>query len=75
MIVLDHGDGTETTYNHMFANGVGVRPGQQVQAGEVIGAVGNDGNSTGCHLHFGVYVNGQHTDPTPVLVSHGVRVG
>ncbi|WP_388001796.1 M23 family metallopeptidase [Georgenia deserti] len=75
VIVVDHGDGVETTYNHMYANGVGVRPGQQVQAGQIIGAVGSDGNSTGCHLHYGVYLDGQHTNPVPFLAIQGTRLG
>jgi len=63
VIVLDHGDGIQTSYNHMYASGLLVRSGQRVTAGQLIAVVGNDGNSTNCHLHFAVYVNGEHTDP------------
>ncbi|GAA4427244.1 hypothetical protein GCM10023169_26960 [Georgenia halophila] len=75
VIVVDHGEGLETTYNHMFAAGVHVRPGQQVSAGQQIGAVGDEGNSTGCHLHFGVYVGGQHTDPGSFMAAQDVPLG
>ena len=75
VIVIDHGDGVETTYNHMFAWGLGVRVGDRVSAGQSIGLVGTDGNSTGCHLHFGVYLNGQHTDPEPFMAGLGVPLG
>jgi murein DD-endopeptidase MepM/ murein hydrolase activator NlpD len=52
-----------TTYNHQQY--LGVDPGQQVQAGEVIGQVGTTGYSTGCHLHFELIVNSDVVDPLP----------
>jgi murein DD-endopeptidase MepM/ murein hydrolase activator NlpD len=52
-----------TTYNHQQY--LGVDPGQQVQAGEVIGNVGTTGYSTGCHLHFELIVNSDVVDPLP----------
>jgi len=52
-----------TTYNHQQY--LGVDPGQQVQAGQVIGQVGTTGYSTGCHLHFELYVNSDVVDPVP----------
>jgi|GEM_PF-1230278 Membrane proteins related to metalloendopeptidases len=68
-IALDHGvvDGVRlgTTYNHLSV--IGVRPGQAIKAGDPIGRVGSTGNSTGCHLHFEVTLNGAHTDPMPFL--------
>ena len=64
-IVIDHGDGLKTTYNHMSALGVAV--GATVQRGDVIGAVGSTGNSTGCHLHFEVLVDDEKVDPQPWL--------
>jgi len=51
-IVLKHSNGTQTLYAHMSANYVGV--GDYVSAGEVIGAMGSTGRSTGNHLHFEV---------------------
>lgn len=59
-IKIDHGNGLETLYAHCSA--ICVTPGQQVQQGEVIGFVGNTGNSTGNHLHFEVWVNGERAD-------------
>ena len=54
-------DGTfDTLYAH--CSSICVTPGQQVQQGEVIGYVGSTGNSTGNHLHFAVWENGQRTD-------------
>jgi LysM repeat protein len=51
-IVVRHGNGTQTLYAHLSSNTVGV--GAFVAAGEVIGAMGNTGRSTGTHLHFEV---------------------
>lgn len=51
-IVIKHSNGTQTLYAHNNANYVSV--GQWVSQGEVIGAVGNTGKSTGSHVHFEV---------------------
>lgn len=60
-IVVDHGGGLKTTYNHLSVIGVSV--GQAVGQGDQVGAVGTTGNSTGCHLHFEVMVNDVKVDP------------
>jgi murein DD-endopeptidase MepM/ murein hydrolase activator NlpD len=52
-----HEDGSMAVYAHLDYNGVEVRTGQRVAAGEVIGRSGNTGYSTGPHLHFAVQVN------------------
>lgn len=49
-------------YGHMYDNGVFVRPGDQVRAGQRIGSVGSNGFSTGPHLHFGLYPGGRLDD-------------
>lgn len=60
-VVVDHGNGVETTYNHMSNLAVGV--GATVERGDLVGASGTTGASTGCHLHFEVMVNGDVVDP------------
>ena len=60
-IVVDHGNGLKTTYNHLARIGVSV--GQAVAKGAQIAGVGTTGNSTGCHLHFEVMVNGKTVNP------------
>ena len=60
-IVIDHGDGTRTTYNHL--SDIGVTKGEQVGAGAEIALSGNTGNSTGPHLHFEVIVGGAYVNP------------
>ena len=52
-----HDDGTMGLYAHLQENGVLVRVGQHVQAGQQIGLSGNTGFTTGPHLHFAVQVN------------------
>ncbi|MFD5276864.1 M23 family metallopeptidase [Pseudarthrobacter sp. NPDC058362] len=61
-VVIDHGNGLETTYNHL--SGFNAQEGQTVGRGDVIAYSGTTGASTGCHLHFEVQVNGEVVDPT-----------
>lgn len=60
-VEIDHGNGLITTYNHL--EGIAVKAGQPLQAGDIIAKVGTTGASTGCHLHFETVLNGNHTDP------------
>jgi murein DD-endopeptidase MepM/ murein hydrolase activator NlpD len=65
LIVIKHANGVETRYAHLSATSV--KEGEQVQAGQPIGAVGTTGYSTGPHLHFEVRKDGQTFDPEPLL--------
>lgn len=72
LILIDHTiDGRDVTsgYAHMYANGIHVRVGDRVMAGDHIADVGSDGKSFGPHLHFEIRANGHSTDPTAWL--HG----
>ncbi len=65
VIVLDHGQGRKTFYSHLST--LKVEAGQRVTPGQAIGSVGNTGVSTGPHLHFEVWQNGQHVDPATAV--------
>lgn len=73
-IKVQHRDGTITGYAHIIDGGYNVRYGQTVRAGQVIAFIGSTGASTGCHLHFEVYLSGVRVDPVPFLRARGIAV-
>lgn len=60
-IIIDHGMGLQTLYGHLSR--IGVKVGDQVQKGQVIGNTGDTGLAGGDHLHFGVVVSGEQVNP------------
>ena len=70
-IEVAHPDGTSTLYAH--ASGVAVNPGDHVDAGDVLGWVGQTGRTTGPHLHLEVRKAGQFLDPTVALKAYRLR--
>ncbi|SJZ57090.1 M23 family metallopeptidase [Consotaella salsifontis] len=67
MIEIDHGDGFSTRYAHLSSISVSV--GEDVEAGDSIGAVGSTGRSTGPHLHYEVRDNGRAVNPNRFLAA------
>ena len=60
-VVIDHGGGCSTLYGH--ASSLNVKKGQKITRGDVIAYVGSTGYSTGPHLHFEIYENGEYKNP------------
>lgn len=60
-IIIDHGFGYKTRYAHLSK--IHVAKGTKVSRGDLIGAVGNTGKSTGPHLHYEVVYKGKQVNP------------
>jgi murein DD-endopeptidase MepM/ murein hydrolase activator NlpD len=61
VIEVKHSGGKSTLFAHLSR--IDVKQGQRVEQGQLIGAVGSTGWSTGPHLHFEFRINGEHQDP------------
>ncbi|WP_297799241.1 M23 family metallopeptidase [uncultured Brevundimonas sp.] len=70
-IRVRHSNGLETGYGHLSRYASGMRPGLRVTQGQVIGYVGSTGNSTGPHLHYEMWRNGQRINPASVRTQEG----
>lgn len=66
-IIIDHGGNLWSLYGHLMNGGILVSVGQDVKQGDSIGKEGSTGRSTGPHLHFGVYENGNVVNPRKYL--------
>jgi murein DD-endopeptidase MepM/ murein hydrolase activator NlpD len=71
MVEIDHGNGLSTRYGHLSE--ISVRVGDVIKIGQVIGAVGSTGRSTGPHLHYETRIDGDAVDPQKFLRA-GVRL-
>ena len=67
-VVVSHGSGNTTTYQHLSKRSVSV--GDQVAQGQVVGITGSTGVSTGPHLHFEITENGKIIDPLKYLTNY-----
>ncbi|PAP94283.1 M23 family metallopeptidase [Mesorhizobium wenxiniae] len=63
LVKISHGNGRETRYAHMQKFAVKGGVGAKVKAGDIIGYIGTTGLSTGPHLHFELYRDGEAIDP------------
>jgi murein DD-endopeptidase MepM/ murein hydrolase activator NlpD len=74
LIVLRHMNGYSTAYGHLSNFAKGLRVGQHVSQGDVIGYVGSTGLATGPHLHYEFRVNGTHQNPLRLAVPQGPAI-
>jgi murein DD-endopeptidase MepM/ murein hydrolase activator NlpD len=65
LVIIDHGDGYRTYYAHLY--GFYVDVGKMVERGDLVGQIGNTGNSTAPHLHFEIRHLGISRDPLALL--------
>lgn len=76
-VMIQHTDGNFTIYAHMYPNSVIVKSGENVKQGQVLGYVGDTGNSRGAHLHFeirkGSSASQSAVDPLTYLKSDNPR--
>lgn len=73
LVMIMRADGTQTRYAHL--DKIKVRKGERVSAGDLIGTIGNTGNSSGSHLHFEVRVGDALTPTNPAGLWTGSRPG
>lgn len=84
-IVIEHPGSVYTLYAHLYPNSIPVSVGDTVGQGQIIGIMGNSGNSTGTHLHFQLEVGGRSSiyavnpldyisdqNPRPVTIQSGI---
>ena len=72
-VIIEHtidGQVVQSIYAHLQGDSLAVAVGEEVTIGQQVGLVGDTGQSTGPHLHFGIVVGGETIDPLPWLVEH-----
>lgn len=80
IVSIDHGGGIVTHYYHLNSYDIPAGTGTQVAAGQLIGKMGNTGNSTGPHLHFETRINstnwdnGTAVEPREFMRQRGVTI-
>ncbi len=63
-VIVDHGGGVQTLYAHLAR--LSVQSGDGISDGEQIGFAGNTGVSSGPHLHFEIWKDGEKVDPANI---------
>lgn len=74
VVILQHAGGVTTVYGHLSRFAPGLRKGQRISQGDIIGHVGMTGLASGPHLHYEFRVNGQHRDPLKVALPNTATI-
>lgn len=72
VVMLQHANSVSTVYGHLSHFASGLRKGQRVSQGEIIGKVGQSGLASGPHLHYEFRVNSEHRDPLKVALPNNL---
>ena len=70
-IIIDHGLALQSLYGHLSR--IGVKPGDNVEKGQIIGSTGTTGMAGGDHLHFEMNVSGQAVNPIEWWDTHWIK--
>lgn len=71
-VKIDHEGPYMTSYSHLSK--IDVKKGQRIKQGELVGKVGSTGMSTGPHLHYQLWVNGQYKNPMTVELPRNIEL-
>ena len=71
---IRHSNGLESGYGHLSRYASGLRAGQRVSQGQIVAYVGSTGASTGPHLHYELWRNGQRINPAGVRTQQGTEL-
>jgi murein DD-endopeptidase MepM/ murein hydrolase activator NlpD len=70
-IIIDHGIGLQSIYGHLSR--IGVKPGENVAKGQIIGSSGATGMAGGDHLHFETVIAGESVNPVEWWDAHWIK--
>jgi murein DD-endopeptidase MepM/ murein hydrolase activator NlpD len=73
-VIIKHANGISTLYAHMSSFRRGLKKGQKVKQGDIIGYVGQSGLATGPHLHYEFRINGKHQNPLKVRLPKAIKL-
>jgi murein DD-endopeptidase MepM/ murein hydrolase activator NlpD len=74
VVIIKHGDRYESLYAHLSKFKKGLKTGNPVKQGDVIGYVGQTGLATGPHLHYEFHVDGVYRNPETVKLPHSLPI-